>query len=371
MAVLLLFAAVTAGCVASGDPAYGVTFLYTAPIACAVVTLGRSVGFVLAALSLGLFIVTEAWPDDALTGGDLLVAASVRAATFVGCAVVVDWVVRRRDRLTRTLAAREAEVAQLAALRSALAPPALAGPPSLQVADVSLPADGVAAGDFYFAAEHESGSVTIVLGDVAGHGLAAAERATFLRLVLSTLARSVNDPAQLLALANTALIERQGVGADFATAICVCIDPSTRIVAWASAGHPQPYELDTGEPVAQATPGPPLGVTDAWSSEIEQIALGDDGGLLLYTDGLTEARALTAPGRSSGPLFGEEAVRRTLIALAGRSPREVVDEITRTAREFVGDDLADDMTVLAFRLDAGGQDGRASPGVEDVSRVAL
>lgn len=355
-AVVALFALVTFTYLIADDAAYGTAFLFAAPIAFAVVALGRSVAVVLAGLALVFFVVVEDARPEGLAGADLLIAAGVRAAVFLGSAIVVDRVVRRQDRLARALAAREAEIAQLAALRSALTPPALSHPPSMQLADAFVPADGVAAGDFYFAVEQADGSVMIVLGDVVGHGLKAAERASFVRLILATLAKSVSDPVQLLTLGNTALVEQQGTSGDFATVLCVCVDPATRIVAWASAGHPQPLELDTGRPVAQHQPGPPLGVTADWSGTLEQIALDENGGLLLYTDGLTEARSHTHIAGSSTLLLGEDAVRRELVELAGRSPRDIVDHLNQAACRFVGGDLTDDLTALAFRVVAHGGD---------------
>ena len=90
-------------------------------------------------------------------------------------------------------------------------------------------------------------STVLVVGDVVGHGLQAARRASFIRTTFATTAPFSDDPVCLLSWANTALIERAGTSVDFVTAACITFLPSAQLVRWASAGHPPTPWLDDGQ----------------------------------------------------------------------------------------------------------------------------
>lgn len=108
------------------------------------------------------------------------------------------------------------------------------------------------------------------------------------------------------------LLEADPGGLDFGTAVCAAIDPSGR-VTWASAGRPQPWDLDTGAELAGPPPREPLGVEAdlAYASATVDLPVG--GGMLLFSDGLTEARA-ARPDREGRRLFGGLADDLCLLA---------------------------------------------------------
>ena len=116
-------------------------------------------------------------------------------------------------------------------------------------------------GDFYLAVEGPRGSTVLVVGDVVGKGVTAAQRAVFVRTSLVTFAPFEDDPARLLQLANAALIDRAGTSVDYVTAACVVHRPADGTLAWALAGHHAP--LAARGRGASSTPraaGPPLGL---------------------------------------------------------------------------------------------------------------
>jgi hypothetical protein len=86
-------------------------------------------------------------------------------------------------------------------------------------------------------AEGPQDSTVLVVGDVVGHGLQAARRASFIRTTFAAIAPFSDDPGRLLSWANTALIERAGTSVEFVTAACVtflrarssCVGP-TRVI---------------------------------------------------------------------------------------------------------------------------------------------
>jgi serine phosphatase RsbU (regulator of sigma subunit) len=246
--------------------------------------------------------------------------------------------------LRERLSSAEHELDDLRAIRDALTPPELPARPSLKVAARYLPAAERVGGDFYLVAAGPRDATMLVVGDVVGHGLLAARRAAFVRTVFVATAPFSDDPAQLLSWVNTALIERAGTSYDFVTAACLTYEPSERRLRWAYAGHPPALRLDDGAELAAVRQGAPLGLYDepGCGEGSREMAPGD--GVLLYTDGLTEARD------GAGRLLGDGAVGDTLRGLRDASPAVTVDRLSAKAAQFSAGDLRDDLCLLAARM---------------------
>ena len=248
-------------------------------------------------------------------------------------------------RLLDRLAADERELNDLRAVRDALTPPELGEQPGVELATSFLPATEGVSGDFYLVAEGPHETTTLVVGDVVGKGLGAARRAAFVRTVFATAAPFSEDPTHLLSWANTALVERAASDRDFVTVGCVTVSPTDGVLRWAYAGHPPVLWLDTGEELSGARTIP-LGLAGDWACTPEAHRLSPGEGVLLYTDGVTEAR-------HNSEQFGERRLAHRIQALEGRSPREVVAAVTNEVKDFAASGLADDVCVLAARIGEG------------------
>jgi serine phosphatase RsbU (regulator of sigma subunit) len=216
--------------------------------------------------------------------------------------------------------------------------------PGLELAAAFLPAAAErVSGDFYLVAEGPRDSTVLVVGDVVGHGVQAGRRAAFVRTAFAATAPFSDDPARLLSWANTALTERAGAGSDFVTAACVTHLPGERLLRWAYAGHPPALWLDDGRELVAPRQGTPLGIRadPGCVAGSGRATLG--AGVLLYTDGLTEARR-------DGRLLGREAVRAELEGLHRPSPKEAVAVLRARAAAFAYGTLTDDICLLAARL---------------------
>lgn len=258
---------------------------------------------------------------------------------------------RERDRAASALATasrelerQETELRQLRALQSALTPPAALDVGFLDVATAFQPAEAGVAGDFFLVAPGPAGSALVAVGDVVGHGLQAATRASFVRASLATFAGFTDDPERLLSLANSSLIERAGIGTDFVTAICASFRPDGEVIV-ASAGHPLPLRLATGEALVGGPSGLPLGLDLDVGARASSAHLAEGEGLLLFTDGLPEARAV-GPRQ---PRLGDEAVVEELRAVGEGSVGEVVGRLSARVEHFVGEARADDLCLVAVR----------------------
>lgn len=244
--------------------------------------------------------------------------------------------------LREWLAADELELNDLRAVRNALTPPELANRPGVDLAASFLPATDGVSGDFYLVADGPHEATALVVGDVVGKGLEAARRAAFIRTVFATTTPFSDDPGQLLSWANTALFERAEDDRDFVTAGCVTYSPRDRILRWGYAGHPPVLWLDTGEELSGAR-APPLGVAEELVCPTAEHQLAPGTGVLLYTDGVTEAR-------HDGEQFGQSRLAQIVQALRGQGPSDVVAGVTTEVQRFAAKRLADDLCVVGARI---------------------
>jgi len=148
-------------------------------------------------------------------------------------------------------------------------------------------------GDWYDAFGRDDGSVALVIGDVAGHGIKAATVMGQLRTGLRAYALEGQDPASCLTLL-TRLLEASGGGDDppLATACLVLVDPVTGMCRVASAGHLPPAVRDADGTVRfiHGYGGPPLGIDPGEHVAEDFDQLDPGAALVLFTDGLVEDR---------------------------------------------------------------------------------
>jgi serine phosphatase RsbU (regulator of sigma subunit) len=246
--------------------------------------------------------------------------------------------------LQERLDAAEHELEDLRAIRDALTPPELPRRPGLELAAVFLPAVSErVSGDFYLVAEGPQDATLLVIGDVVGHGLQAGRRAAFVRTTFAATAPFSDDPRQLLSWANTALVERAGISTDFVTAACVTYLPNDRMLRWAYAGHPPAVWIHDGQELAAPRQGSPLGLEGDPDYSEGSLRLRGPASLLLYTDGLTEARR-------DDSFFGVEGMCAVLSALDDPSPTEALAVLRARVADFAYGTLTDDLCLLAARV---------------------
>jgi len=240
--------------------------------------------------------------------------------------------------------AAHAELERIRPLQDVLAPRRPPPLPLLELSSRYLPAQAGVSGDFYQVAEGRHGAAVLVIGDVVGKGMAAARRSTFVRAMVTACAPYLDDPVAILRTVNTELVHQHGVSAQFITMLCVVVNPDATVV-WASAGHPPPVAISDGRPLGDVPTGHPLGI----APEIRDLERGHcpmpAEGILLYTDGLIDARP---PGRSFSP-FGEARIGMFLGELDEPSPEQAVEHLARAAQTFCGGSLPDDLCLVAVR----------------------
>ncbi len=183
--------------------------------------------------------------------------------------------------------------------------------------------------------------VVALIGDVAGKGVHAAGLTETVRSTVRALASIDPSPAFILGKTNELLL-RFDPDEPHVTAFVAVLDPNTGHLGYASAGHPAPIHFGAfGCRPLDVTFGPPLGSFERLYVSAHTILTLEDY-LVLYTDGVTEARR-------DGELLGEDRLLETVAGLRGRSAQEVADGVRDAAISFAGR-LHDDLEVVVLRL---------------------
>ncbi len=159
-------------------------------------------------------------------------------------------------------------------------------------------------GDFYDVFAVRDSKIVVLIGDVAGHGISAARTATLVKDVVHAFAHDQREPEEVLQSTNKLLVEKELKG--FVSLFLGVLDSDTGRFCFVSAGHPGTFlRRRSGEVETVGAPAPPLGVFPDATWRQAEVGLQEDDVLLLYTDGLIEARR-------GDEFFGESGLRALL-----------------------------------------------------------
>lgn len=263
-----------------------------------------------------------------------------------------------------------AEAAQRAVLRPL--PPRL-GPLGFDVVYLAAAAEAKVGGDLYEAVATRDHGIRVIMGDVRGKGLGAVELATDVLGMFREQAHDAGTLGELATRLDTGLGRDLGRHEEFVTALLVEIDPETGRTSIFNCGHPPPLLIpaacdDDGTRCVTLmevpAPAPPLGLLGLGDCSDAQLscALRPDDKLLLYTDGVTEARdakrtfyplpervsALAA--KAAGSPAAGKAVLKSVSAGSGR--QGLLDLVRADLHKHVGAPLDDDAALLLVHAPA-------------------
>jgi serine phosphatase RsbU (regulator of sigma subunit) len=197
-------------------------------------------------------------------------------------------------------------------------------------------------GDVYDFLTVEGDRLAVVLGDVTGHGIDAAADMAMAKFVFRSLARVHPSPGAFLAAANDVVCDEIAAG-KFITMLSVVVDGARGELACASAGHPEPrLVLSDGAVQPLATGGLALGVEREQAYPETRAALPTGAAVVLYTDGVVEARR-------NGDFYGAERLDQVLAANAALPAAELAQAVLDDCRSFAGDGLFDDCAVVVIK----------------------
>src|ERR1700682_5496450 len=236
------------------------------------------------------------------------------------------------EREQRERMSREAEEAR--SIQEALLPRTSPLVPGFRVSGLTIPAGSVG-GDWYDFIPLSDGRWGLVLADVSGKGTAAALLMSATRGMLRSLAQTSSGPAEVLTRLNNMMIDDFPSGR-FVTMVYAELDPSTRVLRIACAGHLAPLLVDPSGPRwIHHEHGLPLGLSASKFSETA-VTLGEHSRIAFYSDGITEAEL------DSGEEYGAERLLAQMQSADG-TPEGLLADV----RKFVnGTGLRDDATVI-------------------------
>ena len=222
--------------------------------------------------------------------------------------------------------------------------------PGAEIYARMLPAQNVG-GDFFDFFFLKDGRLGVVIGDVSGKGVSAAIFMAICRSLLRSIAAQGLSPGAAVQETNRLICEDNRTDL-FVTLFYGILDLGTGQFDFVSAGHNPPYQFATDGRVAMldtdAATGTVVGVVPSslYATASTQLQPGD--GLLLYTDGVTEARA------ADRRMYREPSLEAYLGRAHAGSVREVIDGLIDDVEAFAhGAAQSDDLTVLALRFHGG------------------
>ncbi len=252
------------------------------------------------------------------------------------------------DRVAFAAQSRRAEIERTAAavLQRSLLPARLPVVPGLELAARYIPAEnGGVSGDWYDVFTLPSGWLCIVIGDVVGRGLAAADVMGRLRSALRAYALIGGDPAEVLGRLDQQV---QYFEPDMmATVLLAMFEPSFERLHLSSAGHPPPVLALPDQPAAllDVPSDHPVGVPGGLRRRATTITVPPGALLCFYTDGLVERR--------------DTSLDASLERLCGAVVAAPVDSVCAKvmAQLIGGDPPRDDVAMLAVRRQDSGEIG--------------
>jgi sigma-B regulation protein RsbU (phosphoserine phosphatase) len=208
--------------------------------------------------------------------------------------------------------------------------------------------------DFFSLDEHHNGNADAIvppnrwcvfIGDTAGHGLASAVIMATVQAVLHAHPARIARPATLLRHANRQLCSKPVGG--FVTAFLGIYEPRQRRFTYANAGHPPPLlrrSSDRSIHALNEVGSYPLGIDGSETFEEATVQLEPDDTVLLYTDGITEARNPDSDEFDRDRLISE-------FQHGANRPAELIARLRQAVRTHEhGQQPRDDQTLVAARV---------------------
>lgn len=205
----------------------------------------------------------------------------------------------------------------------------------------SASASAAVGGDFYDFFDLDGGRVGVLLGDVSGKGVQAATLTALVKNTIRTLAYENDSPAAIIKKANAVIFKATPLSS-FATIIFCILDTASGRLAYCNAGHTRGIIKTTEGTIALLEVSSPLaGAFEDVEFKDGETTLETDDILILYTDGVTEAR-------HDGELLGEEWLVEFIARMGSTPPKKLPEAIFDEVLRYTGGKLSDDVAIVAM-----------------------
>ena len=251
------------------------------------------------------------------------------------------------EQLRRTYDALDREMKTVADIQRSLLPPKVPSVEGITFA-THYQTSTQAGGDYYDFFELPDGRIGILIADVSGHGTPAAVVMAITHSIAHATDEPPHPPSEMMTFINRRLAARYTNNGTFVTAFYGLYDPKDRTLRYCNAGHNPPIVRRNDGPnlALDENHGLPLGIVgdEIYTDAVAQLKAGDV--LILYTDGITEARH----GDDTTDLFGVERLEQTVCACEPTA-EAIVGRVVKAVNQF--SDFApatDDRTLVVARL---------------------
>ena len=198
-------------------------------------------------------------------------------------------------------------------------------------------------GDFFDVFEMTEGRVGVIMGDVSGKGLEAAVLTSIIKDTVKAYAHDTRSAAVAVKRANAALAEAAGPPT-FASLFYAVVDGARGLLSYCNAGHPPPVILAAdGSLRLLGGTSPVIGAFPGSTFAQRTVRLAPDETVLLYTDGVTEARD------PDGTFFEEPRLHAAVRSAGAAGVSGLPAAIFEAVMTFSAGHLTDDIALLAFR----------------------
>jgi sigma-B regulation protein RsbU (phosphoserine phosphatase) len=228
-------------------------------------------------------------------------------------------------------------------LHTALIPKEKLGFPGVLVGHRFKPSMDLS-GDYYDLIPLDQDRFFMVIADVSGKGPDAAIQALQAKHILGSYALAGYGPSASLRMLNHQ-VSQQNISKQV-TVFCAQADLARRQLRFACAGHEQPlfYRKGDSEPSLLKAEGILIGAIDDYEYVEQTVELEPGSLLLLYTDGITEAR------NPQGEFFGLARIMQALVSHGEGHPTRLVNGLYNRVRKFTRENITDDFSLLAVRF---------------------
>ncbi|MFI5251679.1 MAG: GAF domain-containing SpoIIE family protein phosphatase [Bacteroidota bacterium] len=215
--------------------------------------------------------------------------------------------------------------------------------PGFDIVGATFPAQSIG-GDYFDFIPLESQRWAICLGDVTGKGLPASLLMANVQATLRGQAIVSTPPSECLSRSNRLLYDSTSPE-KFVTLFYIVIDPNNDHVVFCNAGHDHPYLLtSTDQIIRLKTGGLMLGIMPSYPFKEETISFKPGDTLVMYSDGVPEAR------NNVGDFFGDEALEKILIEHRSQSPAHILSSVIEAVKKHAGTHpQSDDITIVVIR----------------------
>ena len=287
---------------------------------------------------LGVVNLSDRRSGQPFSAGDQKLVAAI--ATQIGTAIQNARLVRAS--LTQQRLVQEMQLAH--DLQMKLLPDTSVVAPEAQVAARVIPAESVG-GDFYHLFRLGASRTGVMIGDVSGHGYRAALIMALVMSASAIHAQTTGEPAETLRAVLTSLRDEFASTEMFVSAFFGVIDRERGVLNYANTGHPHAFIVGGDGSVERLTAlDPPLGMVDTPPSARARPWRSGEDLLLLFTDGVAEAR------KRDEARAGEQEVVETVCRFRNESPAQILERIFDALQEHsIEASRRDDLTLLILR----------------------